>query len=541
MQRIVIISSGLAGAKTAARIKRQEPSAEVNLLIPVEVEESAKDGAFGKFNPLAHVSPVLLDAKQLSVVPVESMEFDFQGKTVHANSSHGSVSIRYTKLIMEIDASARLPRVVREAQNVIPWPMEQAGLVDEWIASCKPQRAVVYGCVHAMDVISSLLDSGIAVTWACSGCSEFDAEFWRVIANNVEQSAEGALTVVPMIGNEVSAECYDNGDVRALICGDAIVEGDMFVWAEAPRAIHPIIAEQGVDLDPSGFISVKEDFSCGIEDMYLFGSAIAVRRAEVAGKTNAPYVASSLESLIAQGRVLADVILGNDVQWKGSAASARYEAADCTAVRVGLTQKEAVEAGYEPEFVLFSSSPVIEEINERAVVKLVCDKETSVVLGAQACGSCNAAWIDGVASGAAVALAANMTVQNLASLGMAGGGLMLNKAAAMLSNKLEERVYGITPDELIASKEAGAEFFILDLRDQIAWREGHIEEAYNIPFTQLKKRLQDEVPRFTPIVLVGHDTDIPYSIACYLYGLGAKSLYVLDGGMELWPYDLAKG
>jgi hypothetical protein len=53
--------------------------------------------------------------------------------------------------------------------------------------------------------------------------------------------------------------------------------------------------------------------------------------------------------------------------------------------------------------------------------------------------------------------------------------------------------------------------------------------------------LQDEVPRFTPLVIVSHNSDIPYSIACYLYGLGAKSLYVLDGGMDLWPYDVVEG
>lgn len=541
MDRIVIISSGLAGAKTAARIKRQAPSAEVNLIVPIEVEEGAKEGVFGKFNPMAHVSSVLLDAKQISVLPVSSMELDFENKTVHASSPQGCIPIRYTKLIMEIDAAPRLPRSVRGAQNVIPWPLEQAGVVDEWLEAYKPQTAVVYGGAHAMSLIDPLVEAGVAVTWARSECSEFDPDFWHVVSDTIESGTEGKVRVVPVTETAVLPELSAEGDVRALNCGSEVLEGDVFFWADMPRAVHPIVAEQGVDLDPSGFIAVKEDFSCGLEDVHLFGSAVAVKRAEVAGKSDAPFEASSVDSLVAHGRVLSAIALGQTMAWQGSCASSRYQAADCVAFRTGLTQKEAVEAGYEPEFVMFDAAPVLAGIHANAVVKLVCDKATSVVLGAQVCGGLDAGWIDAVASGTAVALAANMTVQALSGVDMAAGGQILNKAASMLSNKLEERIYGITPDELIASREAGAKFFILDLRDQIAWRAGHIEEAYNIPFTQLKKRLQDEVPRFTPLVIVSHNSDIPYSIACYLYGLGAKSLYVLDGGMDLWPYDVVEG
>lgn len=541
MERIVIISSGLAGAKTAARIKRQAPSAEVNLVVPIEVEEGSKEGVFGKRNPMAHVSSVLLDAKQISVLPIASMELDFENKTVHASSPQGTIPIRYTKLIMEIDAAPRLPRAVRGAQNVIPWPLEQAGLVDEWLESYKPQTAVVYGGAHAMGLIDPLVKAGVSVTWARSECAEFDPEFWHAVTDRVEAGTEGSVRVVPMTETAVLPELSAEGDVRALTCGEQVVEGDVFFWADTPRAVHPIVAEQGVELEPSGFISVKDDFSCGLEDVHLFGSAVAVKRAEVSGKYNAPFEASSVESLISQGRALSSIVLGQPVTWQGSCASSRYQAADCVAFRTGLTQKEAVEAGYEPEFIVFDAAPVLAAIDATAVVKLVCDKATGVVLGAQACGGRNAGWLDGVAAGVAVALTSNMTVQTLACVDMTAGGMMLNKAACMLSNKLEERIFGITPDELLASREAGAKFFILDLRDQIAWREGHIEEAYNIPFTQLKKRLQDEVPRFTPLVIVSHNSDIPYSIACYLYGLGAKSLYVLDGGMDMWPYDVVQG
>jgi len=172
----------------------------------------------------------------------------------------------------------------------------------------------------------------------------------------------------------------------------------------------------------------------------------------------------------------------------------------------------------------------------------VCDKNSHVLLGAQVVARSCCGQADTIANSVSVAMASSMTVERLSVLDFAGaGGEILHRAASILSNKLMYRFYGISAEELMASKEAGANFFMLDLRDNVAWKGGHIPEAYNIPYTQLKKRLQDEVPRFTPIVLISRSSDAAYSAACQLFGLGATDLYVLDGGMDMWPYEVMKG
>ena len=115
-------------------------------------------------------------------------------------------------------------------------------------------------------------------------------------------------------------------------------------------------------------------------------------------------------------------------------------------------------------------------------------------------------------------------------------GMALSRCASILRHKLTGQVNGISPDEFMASVDAGAEFFILDVRPQSAWQQAHIEGAHNIPLVQLKKRLQQEVPRHTPLVLVCADGCDSFAAARTLSGLGATDLYVLDGGMNLWPY-----
>lgn len=222
-----------------------------------------------------------------------------------------------------------------------------------------------------------------------------------------------------------------------------------------------------------------------------------------------------------------------------------------TVSAVGLGAAACARAEVETEFSVYATpavegGPARDDDDAAAwgglpaghAVKLLAAKSGGALLGAQVVGR-DAELCAAVVSAASLALRAGMRVADLAQAELPGGaGELLRRAAAVLSNKLAGRYFGITSDEFIASREAGAEFFTLDLRSAPDWRAGHLPDAYNIPHTQLRKRLQDEVPRFTPIVLVAATSDAAWSVACMLGGLGATDLYVLDGGMAFWPHAL---
>ena len=116
----------------------------------------------------------------------------------------------------------------------------------------------------------------------------------------------------------------------------------------------------------------------------------------------------------------------------------------------------------------------------------------------------------------------------------------IHLAASIIVNKIESSgILNITPSELIASVEDDAEFFLLDVREKKEYARGKLSGAYNIPLTELKKRF-NEIPRFTPLVLYSRISGKAFEAARYLRSKGAKQLYVLDGGYELWPFEFGK-
>lgn len=553
MKRIVVVSSGLAGAKAAARIKRLAPEVEVNLVIPGGEEKTPVAGPFSSLTASRHISETLTEARQVGVIRANEVQFDFEQQMVIVRSNRGVIQIKFNEVVLEVDASARLPRSLRTAENVIPWPLEDGAPLDTWLGEAKPASAVVVGNGMALGLLDSILASGMRAVWVRTADSAFDKDIWEHLVLRVQQAAGGRLEAQDW--SDTSAEALvpvldDAGQVTSLQDGQGhAVSGDIVFWTEPQRALHPIIAESGVELDASGLIAVDSHFSAGANGpagLHIIGSGVAVSRLPL-HTPGAPVASVALQDtgVIASARVVASHLAGfvnETAQWQGTPGVFRHEAAGIVLCKAGLSVQEATAAGFEPEFALQRMKPTLNGSTHAPVaIKLICDRHSHSVLGVQVVGEAGSPLVEAVVGAVATAISASLTVERLAAMDFAAGGELVQRAASILSNKLLYRFSGISAEEVVASRAAGASFFTLDLRDNVSWKNGHIEDAYNIPYPQLKKRLQDEVPRFTPIVLVSATSDEAYSAACHLFGLGATDLFVLDGGMDMWPYDLVKG
>ncbi len=205
-----------------------------------------------------------------------------------------------------------------------------------------------------------------------------------------------------------------------------------------------------------------------------------------------------------------------------------------SSVRVGIDMDEARKKDFDPEFALIHGMHDL-SADKPYVLQLVMDRPTQKIIGLEAVGEKAHEWANAVSS----LMLNDATLDDVLNLEMIWTDAAVNpmtRCAAMLKNKVRGGVLGITPEELQQSSQEGADFFLLDVRGDDEFCAGRIPGAGNIPLSQLKNRAT-EIPRFTPIVLYSQSSGRAYEAARLLRSMGARQLYVLDGGFGLYTLE----
>ena len=566
MRRIVVIAAGPAGILAATRIKRRLPEHEINVIIPAAIADASTErfGPAAKRRAMALPNLEILASREVGVLEAQDIMPDLAEGEITVTSSRGQLPVRYTDLVLEAPAVVRLPRALNKAGNVFAWPMSgfaaQPEPCDAALAAASASGLpvlVVGSGVAALDAVCLALEAGAKAHWLrvrereTPGLeAQLNALALRFLGPNVTHTdcqdiaADRLSLVLDESGTRLERIVLPDGAGVDLSCA---------LWTTPLMGRHPVLREDGIVLDPRGRLCMAEEGPAG-PPVTLMGSGAAVPGAVLhlsgvelpawpGGRETAEFSAWAAVDAVAgkASPIPGDGVLA--VREAGLNLPGERSARNLFLQRAGLSLAEAQEREREAEYAIVSSGEGAMAHGAELVLALTADRSSRTLLGAQALALGAAKdTADGLFGMALAALAEGVRLDALARrFGSGVASRMLSLAASILCNKMDTVIKGITPDEFLASRQAGAEFFTLDLRSLPDWRVGHVPGAYNIPLPQLKKRLQDEVPRFTPIVLVSADGRDAYAVASRLAGLGATDLYVLDGGMRLWPHEVEKG
>lgn len=85
------------------------------------------------------------------------------------------------------------------------------------------------------------------------------------------------------------------------------------------------------------------------------------------------------------------------------------------------------------------------------------------------------------------------------------------------------------------ANERRDELYLLDVREDVEWRAGHIEGSEHIPLGRLAAR-QDELPTDTTILCVCRSGHRSGRVADALADAGYEAVN-LDGGLQAWVAD----
>lgn len=552
VKKIVIVGGVAAGPKTAARLRRLDPAAEITLVEKGEFLSYAGCGL-----PY-YISGVVKEQKDLMSTPVgvirdpaffqktmdvrvlhrtEATRIDREGKRVEIRSTDGTRWLDYDVLVLATGVKPVRPKLPGvDLPNVFTLHrIEDAEGMKALLAEEKAKDAVVIGGgLIGVEMVESLVARGCRVTvveMLPQILPILDADLACLVQRHME--AKGCRVLTGTAAERIEGD----GRVEAVVAGGHRIPADFVLVAVGVRPNADLARAAGLTLGPTGGIRVDGSMRTSDPDIYAVGDCTE----DTHLVTGAPCFVSNGATANKQGRVAANNIAGGSDAFPGIVGSAICKVFDYAVARTGLTEQQARDAGFDP---VSAVAPGPDKAHyypgaKLLILKLIADRATRKVLGAQVVGPGDGAKRIDVA---ATALAAGMTVDQVAHLDLcyappyspALDNLIV--AANVLRNKLDGQMHGISPAEVKAKRDAAEDFVFLDVRTPAEYEQASIPGTKLIPLGALKERLA-ELPRDKEIVAFCKISLRGYSAERVLRANGFSNVKVMEGGLVAWPYE----
>jgi NADPH-dependent 2,4-dienoyl-CoA reductase/sulfur reductase-like enzyme/rhodanese-related sulfurtransferase len=557
--KAIIVGGVAVGPKTAARLRRLNPEAEITIV------EKGKVLSYAGCGMPYYVSGEVVESKNLMDTPAgvirNSLFFlnvkgitvldrtlaekiDRRAKTVsmvHLETGERK-SLPYDKLVLATGGSPiELPIQGKELNHVFRmWQPEDALSMREFIHGKKPKKAVIIGAgLIGIEMTEALAKQGLQVAVL--------EMLPSILPGLLDEEAAAYLTrylrvkgVDVRCGTRVTRiEGDDQGNVQKVITEKGEIPGDMVLIAVGVRPNSKLAKEAGLEIGDLGDIKVNEYLQTSDPDIYAGGDCVR----NIHLLTGNPVFAPMGSTANKHGRVIANNIMGCGEKFKGILGISVVKVFDYNVGKSGLTESQAREAGFEVVITLVPSSdiPHYYPTKKPLLLKLIADRKTRKLLGIQGVGPGEVVKrIDVLAT----AMSLGATIDDLPSfdLGYAPPYSTAIDIAAHAANVLRNKIDGIapflTPGEVKEMADRGEDFLWLDVRSPEEYKQTRIEDprVKLVPLGTLRRRTQ-EIPKYKKIVTLCKAGLRAYEAQTILEGAGFKDVRIMDGGLEGWPYE----
>ena len=502
MKKVLIIGGVAGGASTATRLRRLNEDLEIILF------EKGQHVSFANCGLPYHIGGVIENRESLLVQTPESLKERFNldvrvnSGVISVNSQEKSVVIK-TKDGEEYKESFDYLVLAPGAKPLVP-PIDGIGgkniytlrnvtdldKIMEKIRSVK-EAIVIGGGFIGVEVAENLQEIGITTTLieaAPSILAPFDSEMSNILESELVNNGINLLT-----NNKVIK--FQNEDEKVLVSleNGSIIKGDIVILAIGVSPDTKFLNNSGINLGERGHILVNEHLETNIKDIYALGDAILVKHF-VTGQDVAIALAGPANR---QGRIVAGNISGRDEIYKGSFGTSIIKVFNLTGGATGLNERSLKSLGKNFERIYLHPNdhagyyPGATPVS----IKLLYEKETRKVLGAQAVGLNG---VDKFIDVIATTLKFKGTIDDLAELDLAYAPPYSSaKSPANMSGFIGQNIEdGLIEQAYVKDLENfdREKQIILDVRKELELIGGKFENSINIPLSQLRKRFS-ELPR----------------------------------------------
>ena len=394
--KIVVIGGVAAGAKAAAKTKRMLPDSEVHIY--------TKDNyvSYSACGMPYYIAGDFQDWKQLIVRSVE--EFERSGIHIHTRKLVTKILpadkklvvknletedwqfVEYDKLIIATGAEPFIP----DFSNVKSKRIYTLRTLDDGIAVKEGMKeaghiTIIGGGYIAVELIEAFVKNNKKVTLIERSqfvLSMLDEDISALVQDYILENSDG---LVKIINNDTVSEIVGEDPVLDVITEKGYgFETDMVVVASGVKPVVNLASDAGITLGKTGAIKVNSPMETNINDIYACGDC-----AEKINMISQNPVWIPLGSTAnKEGRVAAINVSGQVEDFEGVLGSSVLRYRDLNISRTGLTEKESSKLGYDTTSVIITKRDKAGYMPEvkNITLKLVADKRTHKILGAQAIG-----------------------------------------------------------------------------------------------------------------------------------------------------------
>lgn len=533
---VLVIGGVAAGTKTAAKLKRENRDFNVTLITKGENISYAGCGLpyyvggviEDKSDLIVNTPKSFSDLTQVEVkTSVEALEIYRDKKIVRAVylKNNKEINLNYDKLVIATGADPIKPPIEGidlEGVFYMRTP-DDAIAVREVVETNNVKRAVVVGGGFiGLEVAENLYEMGVKTTLVEAMdhiMPGFDDEVSSYVENELIENGIMVLTGERLISIEGEEKVSKvRTDKRAM-------KADMIVMSVGIRANSNIAETCGLELEANKTIKVNEYMQTNDEDIYAVGDCVTVKNI-LSGKPAWSPMGSSANK---EGRCLAKTLAGKKTEFNGVLGTGIVKLLNLNAARTGLTEKEALNLGYNVESVLL---PIDDKAHyypdsKMIIIKLISDKDNKKVLGAQVFGEGN---VDKHIDVISTAITFNATVNDLQNLDLAYAPPFstainpISHAANVLLNKIDGDIKTIRYEDFLENQES---YKLADVN-----KTPKLEGVTYIDLKQFNGKI-DGFELDDKILLVCARGKRAYLAYNRMKHFGYKDVQVLEGGLAL--------
>lgn len=533
----VLIVGGVAGGMSAAtRLRRLKEDAEIIIF------EQGPHVSYANCGLPYHVGEVIPQESSLLLQTPESLHARFNldvrvnNRVTKINPESKSIKVKnlvsgetytesYDSLILSTGAKPKMIAIPGLERAHVLRDVPDALQIKELVDSQKIKSAAIIGAGFiGVELAENLQHRGIETTIVQIGdqiLSQFDQEMIEPL--QAELVSHGIKLALNAETEEVLADSIKLKDGR-------VIPADLVVAAIGVVADHHLAVDAGLRIGEAGGIWVDDQMRTSDKDIYAVGDA-AEKLSALTGQHQMIWLANLANR---HGRLVADVVAGEDVSARKSIGTGIIGAYGMAAALTGLTEGLAKRIGIPHQVIHLhpSSHAGYYPGAERLSLKVLFDPETGKLLGGQGIGRDG---VDKRIDVIATAIYAGLTIDDLMNLELAYAPAFgsakdaINQSGYVGNNVREGKTPTIQWHELGQAQANGA--IVVDVRTEDENQAGSIPGATLIPVDELREHIDE---------LTGKDVIVHCAVgqrghtATQILRSHGISVRNLDGGYTTW-------